>query len=72
MSRRIDGVEKVDGRFLLELQARTDAVGRIHQQADAQRQIALAVEEENALRLAVVGDAEIALVQRGDDLVLLS
>ena len=61
-----DVVEKIHGGVLLELEALANAVGGVEQQADAQGDIGLASEELDGLRDAVVKDAEIFLLQIGD------
>ena len=55
-------VEKLNGRFLLELETVPHGVAGIDQQPDLQRQVGLVVEAANLLnRLAVIDHGEIAL-----------
>ena len=62
-------VEKIDGGVFFEVQALANAVGRVEQQTDAKRQIGLAAEEFDVLELAILEDAEIFLVEVGDEVV---
>ena len=65
-------VQKLDGRFLFELEAVAHGVAGVDEQADLQRQIGFGVEAANFLRrLVVVDDTEIALLEIGDAAAVL-
>ena len=65
-------VQKLDCRFLLELEAVAHRTAGIDQQAHLQRQIRLGVEAANLRhRLVVVHDAKVALLQIGHALAVL-
>ena len=53
-----DVIEEIEGRLLLELEPRVDAVGGIEQETDAERQIGFAAEELDLLGDVVVEDFE--------------
>src|SRR2546423_4155116 len=62
-------LNKKEVGVLLELDAIANAVGRIHQQADAQRQVRLPAEVADALRSFVIKNFEIIFFQIGNELV---
>ena len=64
--------EKIDGRFLFELQTLANAIGSVQQQAHAQRQVGLAAEKANILRAPSSKTLKLSWFQVGDDLVLLT
>ena len=56
-----DGVEKIHGGVLLKLDAVANAVGSVHQQADAEGDVRLAAEEPDCLRSVFIEKFEIVL-----------
>jgi hypothetical protein len=64
-----DAEEKRSGRVLLKFQAVPNAVGGVHQQANAQRKIGLTAEVADRLRSFVVRDFEIVFIEIGHQFV---
>src|SRR5204863_831349 len=64
-----NGVEKIDGGVLLKLDAVANAVGSVHQQADAERDVRLAAEEPDCLRSIFIEKFEIVLGEIGNKFV---
>src|SRR5207245_11616983 len=61
--------KKIDRSILLELEPVANAVGSVHQDADAQRQIRLLAEEANLLRFAFVKNFKVNFIQVGHQFV---
>jgi hypothetical protein len=67
-----DLVQKLNGRFLLELEAITNGIAGIHQQTHSQWQVSLTAEGSYRLRwFVVVNHAEIVFLQVIDELAAL-
>src|SRR5882757_5023641 len=56
-----NGVKKIDGGVMLKLDAVANAVGSVHQQADAERNVRLAAEEPDCLGRVFIEKFEIVL-----------
>ena len=64
--------QEVGGSLLLKLEALADGAGGVHHDADAQRQVGLLLEAADGLRrAAVVQQAEVLLLQAGDEVAVL-
>lgn len=62
-----DTGEEIDGGILLKLEPGANAVGGIHQEPNAKREIGLAAKEEDLLRRTVFENLEIVLIQVRDE-----
>src|SRR6476646_7968960 len=62
-------VEKIDGGVLLKLDAVANAVGSVHQEADAERNVRLTAEEPDCLRSVFIEKFEIVLREIGNKFV---
>ncbi len=64
--------EELDGGLLLELEALADGAGGVEHDADAQGQVGLLGEADDGVgRLAVVEQAEVLLLEAGDEVAVL-
>jgi len=64
-------LEEIDGRFLFEMQTLADAVARVNQHADAQRQVGFPAEEPYVLRVLILEHVEVVLRKVENHTVLL-
>ena len=64
-----DAVEKIDGSFLFEFDAVSNAVGSVQKHANSQREIGLFAEETDFLGGVIIADFKIALIEVGNEFV---